>query len=257
MKGRLVAMLLLSAYPILAHCQDVKSPPSKGSSSKSSKIASEVKEVIRQRHDALRRGDVKTYLSYFADDCIITDDDGSVTHTPQSIAKTWGDDHRYGIAYQGGELTEFAVRASGVTAVARYRVDLDEDWSGQKIYPSYRDTDVLVRRAGRWLLLSHTETPIPYARRLAVKVDRALLDAYTGEYHLTPNYIVKVKREGDQLMEQWPGEKDFSPDLPVSESTFVSRGSLGQVIYVRDQDGKVTHFIFRTESGDVIAQKTK
>jgi len=256
----LVAILLLSTSPILAHCQDLKSPSSKSpfnaSSNTSSKIANELKDVIHQRHDALRRGDIKAYLSYFAADCLVTDDDGSLID-PQSIAKTWGDNQNNGIAYRGGELLEFAVHFYGSTAVARYRVDLDEDWSGQKIYPSYRETDVLVRRAGRWLLLSHTETPIPYARRLAVKVDPALLDAYAGEYHLTPNYIVKVKREGDQLMEQWPGEKDFSPDLPVSESTFVSRGSLGQVIYVRDQDGRVNHFIFRTESGDVIAQKTK
>jgi len=260
MQRHLIPILLLSVCPLFAHCQGgakaaAKDLPS-ASSNASPKITSEIEEVIRQRHDALRRGDVKIYLSYFTSDCIITDDDGSVLD-PQKIAKDWDDNQRAGITYKQGELTAFVVRLYGGTAVVRYRVDLDEDWSGQKIYPSYRETDVLVRRARRWLLASHTETPIPYLRQLPVKVNPSLFDDYAGEYQLTPNFIIKVKREGDQLTEQWPGETEFSADLPVSESTFVSKGSLGQIIYVRDQTGKVTHFIFRTASGDLIGKKTK
>jgi hypothetical protein len=45
--------------------------------------------------------------------------------------------------------------------------------------------------------------------------------------------------------------------VPVSESTFVARGELGEVIYVKDDTGKVSHFIVRTGLGDLIAKKIK
>jgi hypothetical protein len=105
--------------------------------------------------------------------------------------------------------------------------------------------------------VAHHETPIPNARRVAAKVDPKVFDAYVGEYQITPNYIVKVKREGDKLMDQWPGDAVYTEDVPVSESTFVAKGELGEVIYVKDDTGKVSHFIVRTGLGDLIATKIK
>jgi len=58
-------------------------------------------------------------------------------------------------------------------------------------------------------------------------------------------------------MEQWPGATEYSEEVPVSESTFVARGELGDVIYVKDKTGKVSHFIVRTGGGDLIAKKIK
>lgn len=88
-------------------------------------------------------------------------------------------------------------------------------------------------------------------------LDPTEFDAYAGEYQITPNYIVKVKREGDKLMDQWPGDTGYAEDVPVSESTFVARGELGEVIYVKDATGRVSHFIVRTSLGDLIARKIK
>jgi hypothetical protein len=41
--------------------------------------------------------------------------------------------------------------------------------------------------------------------------------------------------------------------FPASETTLVARGEIGQVIYVKDETGKVSHFILRTGLGDLIA----
>lgn len=86
---------------------------------------------------------------------------------------------------------------------------------------------------------------------------RNVFDTYAGEYQVTPNFIVKVKREGDKLMDEWPGDTGYMEDVPVSESTFVARGELGEVIYVKDDTGKVSHFILRNGLGDLIAKKVK
>ena len=220
----------------------------------SAAVESEIKQAIHQRLDALRRGDAKTYLSYFGDDCIVTSDNGELTK-PENIAKEWGDDTHSGVVYKGSEPMELTVHVYGDMAVVSLRIELDQDWAGQKLFEDSRFTDVFARRAGRWLLVAHQETPIPNARRIAAKVDPVLFDAYAGQYQLPPNQIVTIKREGDRLMECWPGAIEFSEEVPVSESTFVARGELGEVIYVKDDHGKVSHFIVRTSLGDLIARK--
>ena len=152
---------------------------------------------------------------------------------------------------------DIQVHAYGDMALASFRTELDQDWGGQKLFESSRFTDVFARRGGRWLLVAHHETPIPNARRVAVKVDPAIFDAYAGEYQITPNYIVKVKREDDKLLDQWPGDAGYTENVPVSETTFVARGEIGEVSYVKNEAGKVSHFIVRTGSGDLIAKKIK
>lgn len=253
MKRPIVVALILMAFVVLARNQ-----ASKGMSSTQapSKPESEIKEAIRERLDALRRGDSKAYLSYFGEDCLMTSDGGAISK-PEAATQEWSGIGRYGISYKGSEPLDVEVHVYGDIAVARFRLELDEDWSGQKLYGAVRLTDVFIRRGGRWLVVAHQETPIPYARRVAAKVDPAVFDAYAGEYQITPSYVVKVKREGDKLMDLYPDDPGYSEDVPISDSIFFARGESGEVIYVKDASGKVSHFILRTPTGDLIAKKIK
>src|ERR1700733_2670470 len=222
----------------------------------SAAVESEIRQAIHQRLDALRRGDAKAYLGYFGDDCIVTGDNGAFIK-PEGIAKEWADDSHAGILYKGSEPMELTVHIYGEMAIASFRVETDQDWAGQKLFEASRINDTFARRGGKWVLVAHHETPIPNARRVAAKVDPKVFDAYVGEYQITPDYIVNVKREGDKLMDQWPGDKAYTEDVPVSESTFVARGELGEVIYVKDDTGTVSHFIVRIGLGDLIAKKIR
>jgi ketosteroid isomerase-like protein len=139
-----------------------------------------VKEAIHQRLDALRRGDGNAYNSYYGDDCIVTSDNGALVK-PQEIVKEWANDRHSGIVYRGSEPMDVQVHAYGDMAVASFRTELDQEWGGQKPFETCCYTDVFARRGGRWLLVGHHETPIPNARRVAVKVDPAVFDAYAGE----------------------------------------------------------------------------
>jgi ketosteroid isomerase-like protein len=249
MKHQLFFAASILVLPALAQGQGNKES---SSVQHSVRVESEVKKAIHQRLDALKRGDVKAYISYYGDDCIITGDNGALVK-PEDIAKEWANDHHSGIVYKGGEPMDIQVHAYGDMALASFRTELDQDWGGQKLFESSRFTDVFVRRGGRWLLVAHHETPIPNARRVAVKVDPAIFDAYAGEYQITPNYIVKVKREDDKLLDQWPGDAGYTENVPVSETTFVARGEIGEVSYVKNEAGKVSHFIVRTGSGDLLS----
>lgn len=253
MKLPLCFALSILVFPALAYYQATKIP---SPAQESSGADSEIKEAIHQRLDALRRQDAKAYLSFYGDDCIVTDDNGALLK-PKRIAREWANDHRSSIVLKGSEPMDVQVHAYGDMAVASYRTEFDQDWGGQKLFESSRFTDVFARREGRWVLVAHHETNIPNARRVAVKVDPAVFDAYAGEYQITPGYIINVKREGEKLMDRWPGAAGYTEDVPVSDSTFVARGEIGEVIYVKDETGKVSHFILRNGSGDLIAKKIK
>lgn len=195
-------------------------------------------------------------MSFYAEDPLVTSDEGAL-FKPDAITREWTDAPRLGITYKGSDVLDLRVHTFGEFAVANFRLDLDEDWGGQKLFGAVRITDVFVHRAGRWLLVRHQETPLPNARRVAAKIDTAILGAYAGEYRITPSFLVNVKREGDKLFDLWPGESKFTEEIPVSSTTFVARGDSGEVIYEQDPGGKVTHFIFRTPSGDPIAEKNR
>jgi ketosteroid isomerase-like protein len=220
------------------------------------KVEAEIRDAIHQRLAALRREDAKAYVAFFAEDCLVTSDSGARVKA-EVIAKEWSNDNHHGISYHGSNPLDLTIHVYAETAVASYRLELDEDWSGQKLFGASRLTDVFAHRNGRWLLVAHQETPIPNARRAAVQVDPDVFDAYAGEYEFTPDYVVKVKRQGDKLMDLWPGDADYIEDVPIDQNTFVARGEPGEIIYVKDTNGKVTHFILRTVGGDLIAKKTK
>jgi hypothetical protein len=58
-------------------------------------------------------------------------------------------------------------------------------------------------------------------------------------------------------MDQWPDDAGYTEDVPVSDSTFVARDELGEVILVKDETGKVSHFILRNGLGGLIAKRIK
>jgi ketosteroid isomerase-like protein len=252
-KSHILLLIFASTVSLFAYPQAVDNP---SGAQGAPQVEKEIADVIQQRLHALRQGDARSYATFFAEDCISTSDSGALVKAAD-ISGEWLQDQHSGITYTGSAPKELRVHSYGDIAVANFRLDLDEDWSGQKLFGSSRLTDVFARRNGRWLLVAHHEVPIPNARRLAVKVDPNSYDAYAGEYQLTPTYIVNVKRDGDRLMDQWPGDPAYVEDVPVSESTFVARGEPGEVIYGKDQAGKVTHFILRTQAGDLIAKKIK
>lgn len=216
----------------------------------------EIRDAIHQRLAALRREDAKAYVAFFADDCLVTSDSGARVKA-EEIAKDWSNESHSGISRHGSDALDLTIHVYAETAVASYRLELDEDWAGQKLFNASRLTDVFAHRNGRWLLVAHQETLIPNARRAAAKVDPDDFDAYAGEYQFMPDYVVRVKRAGDKLMDLWPGDTDYVEDVPVDQNTFVARGEPGEIIYVKDASGKVTHFILRTAGGDLVAKKIK
>jgi CubicO group peptidase (beta-lactamase class C family) len=84
-------------------------------------------------------------------------------------------------------------------------------------------------------------------KRVAIKVDNAVLDTYTGEYQLAPNMSFKIERGPEGLTLEPTGQ----PKVPLSaetETDFFLTVVDATLKFVKDESGKVTGLEF-TQAG--------
>jgi CubicO group peptidase (beta-lactamase class C family) len=80
--------------------------------------------------------------------------------------------------------------------------------------------------------------------RVAVKVAPEVYDAYVGRYAISPDDDIVITREGDRLMAQPRGRRKVE-FLPESESAFFLKVADVQLVFIKGDDGKVTHVELR------------
>ncbi|MFC2164126.1 serine hydrolase [Acidobacteriota bacterium] len=85
-----------------------------------------------------------------------------------------------------------------------------------------------------------------------VGVDPALYDAFIGQYEY--NYIITITKRDNRLYLQgsWQPEIEI---FPISETAFVLKGA--QLTFVKNEEGQVTHCIFRSGGIESICKKIK
>ena len=84
-------------------------------------------------------------------------------------------------------------------------------------------------------------------KRVAVKVDPAMLDSYVGQYQLAPSMSFKIERDGDALTLEPTGQPK-TRILASSETEFFLTVVDATLKFIKDDAGKVTGLEF-TQSG--------
>ena len=95
------------------------------------------------------------------------------------------------------------------------------------------------------------------------KIDCRIYDAYAGRYafdtesspehDLPSDMIVCIKRVGDHLMSE---ARDIQDELyPESEIRFFTQNHYGQIEFVRDEQERVTHLVYRENGKQLRANK--
>ena len=214
------------------------------------KLESELRNVMRERWAALARNDVKTYGAFLDDDVLIPDngllyDKKTLIERARTLKETSSDPrdvHVYG--YKDA-------------AVMIYRTTSHVPFAGQEFTEELRIVETYVKRNGRWLLMARAESEIPDANRLPAKVAPELLDAFVGEYQISPGEVVRITRAGDSLMEQGPDDPKPEADLPMSASSFFQREQPGVLSFTRSPDGRVDTYVLWIYDSTIIGKKIK
>lgn len=94
------------------------------------------------------------------------------------------------------------------------------------------DAPLPARKVSELLLGSRMQPAPPKSEPTQITIDPALLDAYIGDYQL-PRLVLRITREGDQLMVEALGSPDKAPIFPSSETNFFAKAFRAEVTFDR------------------------
>ncbi len=235
-----ITLLLLSALPDVA-----------AQTASDKRADAEVRALLEQARVAALRSDVKFYEQYLADAYLETNTDGK-TFTKAEILKGW--QTLPPSLKLSSELSELTLAISENTAVAHYRLNWQNEMPAQTVKFIFRVTDVLKRHKGRWQLITEHYSNIPKPRAIA-QVAEKVLDDYVGQYQSADSFTSTITREGNKLIEQFSGTVMKTELFPENETTFWPREENTARIFVRNQQGQVTHLLVRLPDGQEFPAK--
>ena len=208
-------------------------------------------KILQAEADADARGEDSAYDRRTAQNYYSVDEKGSVTTRRDALVKPPSAEARLRIKSESEEA-KLSVRVEDVhaevygnTAIVRSRRVGTLILNGETVSKQFRDTHVFLRERGDWLLAAKQETVIPLDP-IPVQNNHKLYDDYVGHYRLLSSSIYTVMRDGDRLLLGTTVKREL---VPESDTTFVIKGSLYRVIFIRDASGAVTHLRLREFPG--------
>jgi CubicO group peptidase (beta-lactamase class C family) len=117
------------------------------------------------------------------------------------------------------------------------------------------DTPLPARQVSEILLSSRMQPVPPKSEPTQVKIDPTLLDAYVGDYQF-PGLVLRITREGGQLVVQALGEREKVPIFPSSETNFFAKAFHAQFTFDRPAGTDRAQNLTVHQSGDRYGKRT-
>lgn len=213
----------------------------------------ELVAIAQELFDAVAVGNKAPWEKYLADDMIYTDENWQILTKKDLVDNL----QPLPKGYSGTiRMANIQSRINGDAAVLSYRVLEEETVFGQKLTPTYLETDTYFKRDGRWQLIASHVIVMPSERKtMSLRPEK--YDSILGQYELTPGVNYTISREDGKLIGQRTG-RTKEELLPADENTFFRKGSIrGEKVFVRDQEGRVTQMLDRRENNDLIWKRVK
>lgn len=155
------------------------------------------------------------------------------------------------------EPRDVQVRGYDDAAVMVYRTTAHYPFADHDITEDLRVVETYVKQNRHWLLTTRSESEIPNANRIPVKVDAKILDSYTGKYQIAPGKIVKIARDGDKLAEEVPDVPKPEEILPLGNDSFYQREQPGLRIFTKSPDGTIGTYTLWIYDTTISGEKIK
>lgn len=126
------------------------------------------------------------------------------------------------------------------TAIVTYQVVEHLPFAAQQFDRPLIHLDTYIRRENEWKLATMSVASKVFWPD-TVKIDKKLLDEYSGKYELTADTQIVVTNESGHLMAQMTGQ-DKAELFPENETSFFDKtdeNTNARSIFVRDKTGKV------------------
>ena len=198
--------------------------------------------LILERITAYGRRDADAYERLLAPDFTHVSDLGERRTRPQVRAFVTGHADMRAV-YAISDLT---VSVAGSLAIVSAQVsERSPDHVG-----ALRETDIFVRRRGRWLYRSHHETAV-YQPPAPVAVTDDRLADYTGRYRSPSGTVDAIEERGGKLVAGAATDSERVTLIPVGRGVFAIPGDPTLLVFVRDRTGSVVGCVWHLPSGQV------
>lgn len=213
-----------------------------------SEIAALLERQTQQLMDAVAAGDRGPWTRYLDEAIVYAAEDGSTKSKAQLL-----DEIRPLPGGVSGTLhvTGFRVALHGTTAIASYVGQEEETYFGQTIHARYLSTDTWIETPAGWRLAAVHVSALRDDPQ-AVSLPAEKLDEYVGIYALTSNVTYTIRRVGDGLVGQRAGRSPEALKVELPDSLFVPGQPRIRKIIQRDAGGRVTGFVDRRETWDIV-----
>lgn len=187
-----------------------------------------VTAVTQRLLDAITNGDSAVWARYLSPRWLITDEEGHRMSRAEYLPTLHGLP-----SGQSGTLrvVDWRSVSSAGTLISSYVADEEHHYYGQVLRTRFSITDVWVRETDGWRMLSShvTALPTPIAGRA---IPRRKLDAYAGEYVLTPgiSLTIAISDSGLELIRRGNHERLYALD----ERIFVRHSVRGFWVFAGD-----------------------
>jgi Domain of unknown function (DUF4440) len=203
--------------------------------------------------DAIAPGDRKVWDAALSPDAVYVDENGVVMNRSQFLE----------------QLTPLPAGASGVLHISSYTAhivgdlatvihidDEQENYHGQVLTARYLTTETWRLDNGEWkLYLVHTYA-VP-KDPVAITLPTKEMEQYVGRYVGGPDLVYVIKWDGQQLVGGRKGGSMKPLQVEVRDVLFVTGQPRIRKIFQRDGKGKITGFVDRRESWDLVWKREK
>jgi hypothetical protein len=249
--------LVASLNLMSVNAQSLRTPTAQADAANKSTaedIVGQLKQATQELLDAIAPGDKAVWQRHLAEGSIYADEEGRVLTKDELIKELNPIPQGYVGSIKIGDV-KVLVQPGVVVLSHRDREELE--LYNQKIVTYFHMTNTWAKQLnGRWQLVATQVMAIPNERKPAV-IDPKSLDAYVGQYELTPQVAYVITREGDKLFGQRTGRAKEEL-LPLCGDMFYRRGVWrGEKVFDRDAQGKVVRMLDRRENNDLVWKKVK
>jgi hypothetical protein len=202
--------------------------------------------------NAVDHGDQAPWTKYLDPKVIYSAEDGSTKSKADLIAEL-----RPFPAGIWGKLrvAQFRSVLHGPTAITNYVIEEEEGYFGQVIHARYRVTDTWIDTNEGWRLAASQSLALRDDPP-AVDLPASRLDEYVGVYALTPEIAYTIRRGRRGLEGQRTGRQPEALKSELPDCFFVPGQPRLRKIFQRDAKGRITGFVERRESWDIVWRRT-
>ena len=251
LKRSIYLVTFISVFSLMTlKTERVNAFPSQASGSFAARASSN-SDVVEQLKQAPELLEPKEYL---AEGSIYTDEEGNVKTKEDLLKELTPLPKGYIGSIKMGE-PKVLIQDNVIALSHRDREDLE--LYGQKIVTYFHSTDTWAKQKdGQWRIVATQTMAIPNERK-PMQINSQKLDAYVGQYQLSPEVTYTITREGDKLFGQRTG-RARDELLPLCVDILYRKGVWrGEKVFERDAQGNVVTMLDRRENNDLVWKKVK